>query len=297
MIDTKYLSLIKVAELGSFTKAAEALALSQPAVTQHIKQLEELYDITLFLRSRGNMQLTKEGEIVRKYALRMAAMEHNLEQELRNEKSRIRSLTVGITHTAESSQIIEALAGYMRGIDSANLKILTNTTENLYMMLKNYELDFAFMEKEIPSAALLHTPIDTDSLVLAVSPEHPLAGKERVTIRELQKERMILRLPESNTRNLFVSSLESLNLSIKDFNVVIEIDSIATIKDLIRRNFGVSVLARSACMDEYKKGKLALLPIENLSMGRTTYIVSRRDFEHPDLIEGIVEAYQNMKIR
>ena len=78
---------------------------------------------------------------------------------------------------------------------------------------------------------------------------------------------------------------------------MIEIDSIATIKDLIRRNFGVSVLARSACMDEYKKGKLALLPIENLSMGRTTYIVSRRDFEHPDLIEGIVEAYQNMKIR
>ena len=185
----------------------------------------------------------------------------------------------------------------MRGIDNANLKILTNTAENLCTMLKNYELDFAFIEKETPSAALLHTPVDTDSLVLAVSPEHPLAGRKRVSIQELEKERMILRLPHSNTRNLFVSSLESLNLSIKDFNVVIEIDSIATIKDLIRRNFGVSVLARSACLDEYSKGKLDLLPIENLSMERTTYIVSRRDFEHRDLIEGIVAAYQDMKKR
>ena len=295
MIDNKYLSLIKVAELGSFTKAADALALSQPAVTQHIKQLEEQYDITLFLRSRGNMQLTKEGEVVRKYALRMAALEHNLEQELRNEKSRIRSMTIGITHTAESGQIIEVLAVYMRGIDNANLKILTNTAENLCMMLKNYELDFAIVGKEIPSPVLQHTPIDTDTIVLAVTPDHPLASHSQVTIDELKKERMILRLPHSNTRNLFVAALERQNQSIKDFNVVIEIDSVATIKDLIRRHFGVSVLARSACMDKYKKGELVLLPIENLSMERTTYIVSRKDFEHPELIEGIAAACRAMR--
>jgi len=297
MIDTKYLSLIKIAELGSFTKAAEALSLSQPAVTQHIKQLENEFDIVLFLRSRGNVQLTKEGEIVLKYAQRMAAMEKGLQEELRNEKQLMRSLTIGITHTAESSQIIEALAGYVRGIDRLSLKILTNTAENLLAMLKNYELDFAFVEKEIPSPLLHSTHMGADSIVLAVSPEHPLAKHDKVTIPELQKERMILRLPESNTRNLFVASLESQNLSIRDFNVVIEIDSVATIKDLIRRNFGVSVLAKSACMDEYRKGKLALLPIEKLSMERTTNIVCRKDFEHPEMIEGIVEAYQEMQNR
>ena len=295
MIDTKYISLIKVAELGSFTRAAEALSLSQPAVTQHIKQLEDTFEISLFTRSRGNLQLTKEGEVVVKYAKRMAAMENNLAQELRNEKERIRSLNVGITHTAESSVIIEALAGYVSRIDSLNLKILTGTTESLSRMLNNYELDFAFVEKENPSDSLMYTALGTDKIVLAVAPEHPLAKHDMITIPELMQERLILRLPDSNTRNLFVSSLESQNLSLDDFNVVIEIDSVATIKDLIRRNFGVSVMAKSACMDEYLKGKLALLPIEKLSMERTAYMVCRKDFEHPELIRGIAEAYRKLQ--
>ena len=79
MIDPKYYSLIKITELGGYTKAAEALSISQPAVTMHIKQLEEQYDIKLFERTRGRIALTKEGEIVLKYARRMIAMENNLD--------------------------------------------------------------------------------------------------------------------------------------------------------------------------------------------------------------------------
>ena len=294
MIDPKYYSLIKITELGGYTKAAEALSISQPAVTMHIKQLEEQYDIKLFERTRGRIALTKEGEIVLKYARRMIAMENNLDQELKDEKNSIRSLNIGITHTAESSVIIEALAGYVRGLDNLSLKILTNTAEKLHTMLKNDEIDFAFTDRDVDSPKLNCVKLDTDILVLAVAPESPLAGRKTVTLDELRRERMILRLPDSGTRNLFVSSLESLMLWFRDFNVIIEIDSVATIKDLIRRSFGVSVLARSACMDEYRKGKLVLLPIENLSMERNTNIVSRLDFEHPEVIDGFVKYYKEM---
>ena len=295
MIDNKYLSLLKIHELGSYTKAAEALSVSQPAITMQIKQLESQFDAKLFERGKGRVVLTKEGEIVLKYAQRMIAIENNLLQELKNEKDRIRSLTVGITHTAESSSIIEALARFVGGIDHLSLKILTNTTDHLISMLKNYEIDFAFAEQPVTSPNLCYTTLGTDKLVLAVAPEHPLAGRESVTIEELKKERLILRLPDSGTRNLFMASLESLSLSIRDFNVVIEIDSIATIKDLIRRNFGVSVLARSACLDEARKGKLSLLSIEGLSMERSTNIIYRQDFEHPQLIEGIARVYHEMQ--
>lgn len=295
MIDNKYLSLLKIHELGSYTKAAEALSVSQPAITMQIKQLESQFDAKLFERGKGRVVLTKEGEIVLKYAQRMIAIENNLLQELKNEKDRIRSLTVGITHTAESSSIIEALARFVSGIDHLSLKILTNTTDHLISMLKNYEIDFAFAEQPVTSPNLCYTTLGTDKLVLAVAPEHPLAGRESVTIEELKKERLILRLPDSGTRNLFMASLESLSLSIRDFNVVIEIDSIATIKDLIRRNFGVSVLARSACLDEARKGKLSLLSIEGLSMERSTNIIYRQDFEHPQLIEGIARVYHEMQ--
>ena len=84
---------------------------------------------------------------------------------------------------------------------------------------------------------------------------------------------MILRLPQSGTVNLLISSLESLNESIDEFNVILEVDNIATIKDLIRKNLGVSILPKSACMDEVRKGKLTILPIENMRMIRETNIV------------------------
>ena len=85
------------------------------------------------------------------------------------------------------------------------------------------------------------------------------------------------------------------NLNINHFNITLEIDSIASIKDLVRRGFGVSVLARSACLDEQRKKKLALLTIENLSMVRATNIVYRRDYEHPELLLGIVKQYTEMQ--
>ena len=176
-----------------------------------------------------------------------------------------------------------------------NLKIVTDSTDQLYRMLKNYELDFALIEDRISDPSLNHILLDTDCLVLAVSPQHKLASRSTITINDLKKEKLILRLPNSNTRNLFASSLERQNLSIDDFNVILEIDNIATIKDLIRRDFGVSVLAKSACMDELKKKKIYTLSIENLSMIREVNLVYTKDFEHPELLQDIAKKYNEMR--
>lgn len=76
-----------------------------------------------------------------------------------------------------------------------------------------------------------------------------------------------------------------------DFNVILEVDNIATIKDLVRRNYGVSILARSACMDELKKGKITVLPIENLSMIREVNILYHHTFKHTEVLQDIVRIY------
>jgi DNA-binding transcriptional LysR family regulator len=259
MVDYRLLSLLKIVETGSFTKASGQLGLSQPAVSQHIRQLEEYWNVKIFEHAHNRFTLTPEGELIVRYAQRMAALSNNLKQALKNEKEQIHSLTIGITHTAESSAIIEALAAYTNNLDRLNLKILTNTTDNLYTMLRTYELDFAFVEGKIADPAFRYLMLDTDCLVLAVPPTHRLAKQSMISIHQLKEEKLILRLPNSNTRNLFTASLETQGLSIDDFNVTMEIDSIASIKDLIRRGFGVSILARSACMDEIKKEKLVAL--------------------------------------
>ena len=107
----------------------------------------------------------------------------------------------------------------------------------------------------------------------------------------MKKQQMILRLPSSATRMLFESALLSINESIDAFNVIIQVDNIATIKDLIRRNYGVSILARSACMDELKKGKITVLPIENLSMIREVNILYHHSFKHAEILQDIVRIY------
>ena len=295
MISNKMYSLLKVAETGSFTRAAEQLSLTQPAVSQHIQAIEKELNVRIFDRAGSELHVTREGEIVIKYAKRMLALYNNMTRDLKTERNQISSLTVGITHTAESNAIAEALAKYVNSHEGMTIKIITDTTAKLYDMLRNFELDFAFVEGKINDGTLRYMMLDTDSLVLAVSPTHRLAKQSMVTIRELKKEKQILRLPDSNTRNLFVSSLEAHNMSVDDFNVLLEINNIATIKDLIRRDIGVSVLAKSACQDELKKKKIVCLPIENLSMVREINIVYTQDFEHFSILDEIVRYYNEMK--
>ena len=295
MIDPKLYSLLEVAETGNFTRAAERLSLSQPAVSQHIRALEQELGVRMFDRASNALHPTHEGEIAIKYAKRMLALYRNMKSELDDEKLQIASLTVGITHTAESNAIAEALARYVELHESVSIKIVTGSVDQLRRMLKNFEIDFAVIDGKRPDPSFRYLMLDTDSLVLIVSPSHRLAKKNTVTLNDLRQEKLILRLPNSSTRKLFTSSLECLGMSLREFNVVLEMDSIATIKDLIRRDFGVSVLARSACMDELSKRKIVALPIENLPMMMETNLVYLPDFGHPELLSDIVRCYNESR--
>ena len=171
------------------------------------------------------------------------------------------------------------------------VKVITGTADELCGMLKNYEIDLAIIDGKKPDPSLNYLMLDIDNLMLITSPEHRLAKKNSVTISDLKKERLILRLPTSTTRKLFVSALECSGMSLNEFNVVLEMDSVATIKDLVRRDFGVSVLARSACMDEISKRKIVALPIETIPMMMETNLVYAPDFDHPGLLKEIMRCY------
>ena len=292
MIDPKLETLLRVAEAGSFTQAAKSLSLTQPAASQHVTQLEKELGVRIFNRSEGQLRLTGEGELVLGCAKRMRMLYQNLRQSLRDYPLRAMRLSVGITHTAESSLIAEVLAQYCSEPPGVRLTILTDTINNLYEKLKTYEIDIAVVEGKVHDASFNSILIDTDCLVLAVANESPLAQKSSVTLDELKKENLILRLPSSGTRNLFVSHLESNGMSIDEFNIILEVDNIATIKDLIRRGFGVSILAKSACYDEASKGKIRLLPVENLGMIREVNLVYTPDFGHVSMLHDIARIYE-----
>lgn len=294
MLDVKVTSLLAVAQTGSFTKAAQQLSLTQPAVSHHINQLEKELGAKLFIRGKGALLLTPEGEIAIKYAKRMYALYDKLKDSIADAGKYLTKLRIGITHTAESNIVAEVLAKFSNENPGVIITVITDTINNLYAMLENYELDLAIVEGKPVNPKLNSLMLDTDYLVCVSSVENPLSKKAMVTLQDLQKEKMILRLPKSGTVNLFMSHLASINKDIDNFNIILEVDNIATIKDLIRKNLGISILPISTCMDELRKGKIAALPIENLSMVRETNIVYQKDFSHTAILQDIMQLYRQI---
>ena len=213
MLDPKLETLLTVYEKGSFTRAAEALSLTQPAVSHHITQLEKELQVKIFYRrSKGALQLTPDGEIVVRYATRIQALYQRMQQKIEDRSRQMTTLRVGITHTAESNLIAEVLAKYGNSNSGVSISIITDTINNLYDMLSNFQLDLAIVEGRLQEPGINALLLDTDYLVLAVSVNHPFAKREMITLNELKKERMILRLPNSGTRNLFVAHLDGTGL-------------------------------------------------------------------------------------
>ena len=134
-------------------------------------------------------------------------------------------------------------------------------------------------------------------MVLIVGNDNPLNKKKIITINELKKEKLILRLPNSDSRKRFEIALHNLNLNLNDFNICLELDSIGVIKNLVENNYGVSIIAKSSCLDDVKKNRFKMLNVENLSMIREINLIYHHDFEHIDFINDLIELYQNYNER
>lgn len=295
MIDVKLKTLLSIIEEKSFSKAALKLSLTQPAVSHQITQLENEYNVEIIRRGKKEISLTKEGELIANYAKRLLVLENNLLYELKNIDTSQMKIRIGTTHTAENNMFTEAVGYYSLNNPNVSITIITETTANLYKMVENYELDFAYVDGLIDESYLKFITLDTDDLVCVLSINNELTKKKKVTLDDLKKERLILRLNSSTTRKTFDASLQYNNDSIENYNVVMEVDNIATIKDLIRKDFGISVLAKSACMDEVNKNKLAILPIEKLETIRQNYIIYNDHYNHYEIIKDIISIY-NQKV-
>lgn len=127
MIDNKLITLLKLAELKNFTKVAEELSMTQPAVSHHIQQLEEEFQIRLVIRKKNDILLTEEGKIAVNYAKKILALYEKMEQEIKGYQRNITNLRIGITHTSESNIMMVVLAKCSNEIDNLNITVITDT--------------------------------------------------------------------------------------------------------------------------------------------------------------------------
>jgi len=289
--DDRLDTFVAVCEQKSFTKAGEKLGLTQPAVSQHIHKIEQELNANLFLRRKGELVLSPEGEVVLLYAKRIRALCQKMGESVKTAQSGIKKIRIGITHTQESGLMVEALSRLARSLNNLSITFITDNITNLYDMLENFEIDVAVIEEKPTKPNLNFVVLATDYLLCVMSPDNPLAKKSAVTLSELKRQTLILRLPSSSTRQKFEATLASIGESIDSFDVAVEVDNVATIKNLVKKNIGVSVLANSVCLKEIAKHSLVALPVENLSMIRETSVVYHNTFTHSEVIARIAEAY------
>ena len=240
MFDAKIETLLEVISAGSYTRAAQRLSLTQPAVSHHMRQLEQEFGIHIFYKDKKELRLTPEGEILVKYARRALAVYRNARQAIEDSRICMSHIGVGITHTVGESCVPQVLAEYCNQTPGVHINIVTDTIKNLYDMMRSYELDVAIVDGQFPASGYTEVLLDTDYLCLVVSPIHPLARRASVAIGALQGERFIMRPKGAGTRSMFESYLSECGADIRDFNIIIEMDRVATITELVAPDLGIS---------------------------------------------------------
>lgn len=291
MLEPRIRTLLTVARIGSYTKAAAELNLTQPAVSHHIRQLEDDFNIKIFQKGKKTLTITPEGKILLKFAGRMMSMDTNCRQALEDYRKQAKHLNIGITRTAGENLMTQVLALYCSGHPHTHINVYTDNINNLYDKLGLYELDLAIVEGPLPSTKYRSVLLDTDYLCLIVAPDHPFAQRQSVLLSELKPEKLILRPHTAGTRMLFESFLVGHSESIKNFNVIMELDNVGMIKNLVSMGLAASVIAHSACREEIRDKKLVAVPIENSSMTREINMVYQHDFSHVDLLEELRDIY------
>lgn len=289
MINDKLNTLLVLAEEKSYTKTAEICNITQPAVTQHIKSLENFYNIKIFKRKGNKLIVTNEGKILIKNAKRLLAMNRNLEKEISQSINANTKLDIGITLTAGGYFIPEILDVFKEKFPNMRFNFHTDIAENIYERLKYYELDFAIIDGTPANKNFESVLLAKDELIVIGPKDHPLAKKKDVTLDMLKTEKFILRHEKAHTRMAFEGYLFNHLDSIENFNVILEIDNTALIKQLIIEGHGLSIMSRAICEANIKQGVLTEINVKNFKLNRGIYLIYPAEMKENPVIKNIID--------
>ncbi len=269
MIDTKITTFIWAAKLNSFTKAAEMLNLTQPAVTQHIKQLEGYYKVKLFKKVGRQIYLTEEGELLFKYAKEIETDSLFIERTLKNKSALNKRYNVGTTLTIGEFVLPDMLGQYKRQHENIDVIIHVHNTEENLKRLTSGELDLSIVEGPFDKNRFKYKKMRDDELVLVASPASSFAKMGEVSLEDVAYSgKLILREKGSGTRIVFENKMSDVGLSLIDLKIYMEVGSIGAIKSLVQADLGYTVVSMEAVEKEVKEGTLVVVPIKGIKIMR-----------------------------
>lgn len=264
MLDFRIETFLTLCQIGSYTKTAEMLHITQPAVSQHIKYLEQYYNTKLFYYESKALLLTEKGKLLQDFALTMRADSSHLLNilSLKNEKQM--PIIFGATLTIGEYVMPTILAGVMKQYPDLHITMSVDNTQVLLKKLKSGIIDFAFLEGYFDKASYDGAVLSEEKFIPVCSNKSKLAGR-KIKFDDILGERLILREKGSGTRDIFEHLLCMHNLKLDNFKSVCEIGNMSAIKRLVFDDFGITFMYKAAVNAELISGDLMEVDIDGYS--------------------------------
>ena len=269
---------LTVAREGSFSRAAERLYRTQPAVSLAIRKLEDSLGQPLFVRGARPVRMTDAGTLLKEYAERLLNLRDEVKKGLMELEGLKRGeLSLGVNESSIHA-LLPALSKYRAEYPGVQVRVHRMFSRDIPHEVVNYRLDLGAVSFVPRDAQLQATEILKDELTLVVPPKHPLAKRREVEIEELGKESFIAHIVESPFRRKVIELFARHRTSL---NMPMEMPTIESIKRFVQMGMGVAIVPRMCVTWEVEHGWLKELKIKQLSIPRHLYMLSRRGARLP----------------
>lgn len=274
MLDPRWNTFLVLCETMNYTRAAEQLCLTQPAVTHHIHYLEDHYGCRLFSYEGKILRLTEAGMRLREFTRSMAYNSKKVKATMAAPAPI--SLRVGASKTIGEYVIAPRVERFLRSQPEASFSLLVDNTQVLLRALEAGQLDFALVEGFFDRSRYDAQLCRQEAFFGVCAPQHRLAGRA-VPLDEITGERLILREPGSGTRAIFEEALHRQNYTLDSFPSVVTISDFSTIKSLVADGLGLSFLYAPVVEQELEAGTLARFDLAEVPMSGAFYFVCLKD--------------------
>lgn len=264
---------IMVASLKNMSAAAEKLFITQPSVSQAIKEIEQYYGVKLFERLSKKLYLTESGEYLLRYATHIVQSFDEMENMMRNKSDNI-ALRIGASITVGSCLLNQILNQLEEKNNKITTQIYVRNTREIEKMLLDSELDVALVEGTVTSKDLISKPVYQDKLIIVVGKGHKFYNRDEISIKELQGEDIISREEGSGSKIIFDNILKSNQIEV---NIKWSSTDTGAIKDAVLESRGLAVLSRLMVEKELKKGTLHQVSLKEVSMFREIFVVYHKN--------------------
>lgn len=268
LLDIRVDTFLSVCKNKSYTKAAEALNITQPAVTQHIQFLERHYGCRFFEYVNRGLKLTEEGELFYKHILQAKGSDQFIIRKLEEIGQEKKTLSFAATMTIGEFTLAPVLSDFVKTFSDYDITMYVDNTKTVLKMLMEGKILFAIVEGLFNKAEYETQLYKMSNFILVASAEDPIASKEGIYLDDLKDQTIIIREKGSGSREVLERGLFDRNYTLGSFKKIIEIGNVNVAKALIKSRVGLGFMYEDAVKEEIKKGELMEVKLKDFALRR-----------------------------